>query len=69
MHLESRADQQVRCNGSVLDFAAGERILTEYSHKYTVEGFSRLAAESGFSARACWMDPDQLFSVQYFQAD
>lgn len=68
MHLESRADQQVRCNGTVLDFVAGERILTEYSHKYTVEDFSRLAAEAGFSAQACWMDPDQLFSVQYFQA-
>lgn len=68
MHLESRADQQVSCRGMLLEFDAGERIHTEYSHKYTVEGFGELAAVAGFEARDCWMDDDRLFSVQYFEA-
>ena len=68
MHLESRAAQQVRCDGSVLEFAAGERIHTEYSHKYTVDGFTDLAADAGFAARGCWVDDASLFSVQYFEA-
>ncbi len=67
MHLESRADQQVNCDGTVLTFAAGERIHTEYSHKYTPEGFAALAAQAGFTARGCWVDDDSLFSVQYFE--
>jgi dimethylhistidine N-methyltransferase len=67
IYLESRADQQVRCDGALLEFQAGERIHTEYSHKYTVEGFARMAAEAGFTPRACWIDDDELFSVQYFE--
>jgi dimethylhistidine N-methyltransferase len=68
MHLESREAQSVRCNGSVLEFEAGERIHTEYSHKYTIEGFGGLAAQAGFASRCCWTDDEQLFSVQYFEA-
>ncbi len=69
MHLESREAHEVRCNGAVLVFDAGERIHTEYSHKYTIDGFARLAAEAGFTPHACWMDSAELFSVQYFQVD
>jgi dimethylhistidine N-methyltransferase len=67
MHLESRSDQQVNCDGTVLEFAAGERIHTEYSHKYTLEGFAALAAGAGFEARGRWLDDASLFSVQYFE--
>ncbi len=67
MHLESRTAQQVCCDGAVLEFTAGERIHTEYSYKYTTQGFAELAAEAGFAARGCWLDDDSLFSVQYFE--
>ena len=67
IYLESREDQAVECNGTVLEFEAGERIHTEYSHKYTLEGFAELAGDAGFSPVACWTDPRQLFSVQYFE--
>jgi dimethylhistidine N-methyltransferase len=67
MHLESRSGQQVNCDGAVLEFAAGERIHTEYSHKYTLEGFAALAAGAGFEARGRWLDDASLFSVQYFE--
>lgn len=68
MHLESRVPQQVRCDDCVLEIAAGERIHTEYSHKYTVDGFGALAAEAGLEPRHCWTDSDRLFSVQYLEA-
>lgn len=68
MHLESCAAQRVQCRGDLLEFEAGERIHTEYSHKYTIDGFGQLAADAGFLARECWIDSDRLFSVQYFEA-
>jgi uncharacterized SAM-dependent methyltransferase len=69
MHLESREPQRVRCSGALLEFEAGERIHTEYSHKYTIDGFARLAAAAGLAPHACWTDDAALFSVQYFQVD
>ena len=45
--------------------AAGEAILTEYSHKYTLEGFAAMAQKAGFAVRQVWTDDDGLFSVQY----
>ena len=67
MHLESRDAQTVRCDDTVLEFEAGERILTEYSYKYTLEDFAALAASAGFASRSRWLDGDGLFSVQYFE--
>ncbi len=45
--------------------ADGEAILTEYSHKYTLEGFAVMAREAGFTVEHVWTDPAVLFSVQY----
>ena len=45
--------------------ADGEAILTEYSHKYTLEGFARMAHDAGFEVEKVWTDPEKLFSVQY----
>jgi dimethylhistidine N-methyltransferase len=65
MHLVSIAAQTVSVAGENIDFAAGERITTEYSYKYTVDGFAALAAEAGWSVEEVWTDEDRLFSVQY----
>src|SRR5436190_10342542 len=40
MYLISQAAQTVRIGDQQFGFAAGERILTEYSFKYTPEGFA-----------------------------
>jgi uncharacterized SAM-dependent methyltransferase len=40
-------------------------ILTEYSHKYTLDGFAAMAARAGFGVEKVWTDSEQLFSVQY----
>jgi dimethylhistidine N-methyltransferase len=67
MHLESQIDQDVDCGSTELHFAAGERLLTEYSYKYSLDDFSRLAASAGFTPRMAWVDERDWFSVQYFE--
>jgi L-histidine N-alpha-methyltransferase len=68
MYLVSQRAQQVRVGGTTLEFAEGERILTEYSHKFTLAGFAAMAAQAGFEVQQVWTDADALFSVQYLAA-
>lgn len=63
MHLVSRTRQRVSVLGRAFDFAPGETIHTENSHKYTVVGFHDLARGAGWSARRVWTDAEELFSV------
>jgi len=65
MELISRRDQVVTVGNSSIDIAEGETILTEYSHKYTLEGFATMTERAGFEVREVWTDAEQLFSVQY----
>lgn len=65
MYLVSTVDQQVAVAGASIAFAAGERICTEYSYKYTVESFAALAAAAGLTVEQVWTDADRHFSVQY----
>lgn len=62
-YIVSHRDQTVDVAGKRFAFAEGERMFTEYSHKYTVEGFAEIAASVGFSLRRHWTDPDDLFAV------
>jgi dimethylhistidine N-methyltransferase len=59
----SLADQTVNIDGHSFHFAAGEHVLTEYSHKYTVAGFAELAAVSGFALHKYWTDDRLYFAV------
>lgn len=68
MQLVSRRQQSVRIAGRSFDFAPGEILVTEYSHKYTPDGFRALAEASGFSVARLWTDPEKLFSVQLLEA-
>lgn len=65
MRLYSRRAQKVRIGGHVLSFAAGEYILTEVSHKYSVAGFQALAGRAGWQAKSCWTDRRDWFSVHH----
>lgn len=65
MQLRSRARQQVHVGGRAFAFDEGEVIRTEWSHKYTLEGFARLAKEAGLEVEAVWTDPERQFSVQW----
>ncbi len=65
IELISGRDQVVTGGGETIPLSEGEAILTEYSHKYTLEGFARMAERAGFTVRKVWTDADRLFSVQF----
>ncbi len=65
LRLDSTSDQLIQLGEEEIAILEGEAILTEYSHKYTLEGFAALAREAGFEVRKVWTDTDRLFSVQY----
>lgn len=67
IYLVSERDQTVHVGGEAISFGEGERILTEYSQKFTRESFARMAAEAGFEVVRVWTDPKEYFSVQYLR--
>jgi dimethylhistidine N-methyltransferase len=66
MHLISLTDQQVRLNGKKANFYKDEKIITEYSYKYSPEEFEKLV-DGIFEVRKVWTDRKKLFSVQYLR--
>lgn len=67
MYIVSLSDQVVKVADTPITFQAGEKLRTEYSYKYSVDEFHDLAAQAGFQAKSVWIDPQQLFSLHYFQ--
>ena len=66
MQLVARSRQTVRIGDATRVFEAGEAITTEYSHKYTVDGFTALLESAGFATGdrlRCWRDPRHWFGV------
>lgn len=59
----SEREQTVTIGDETFSFAADEHLLTEYSHKYTIEGFADLAGEAGFSLHMSWTDPARRFAL------
>ena len=48
MHLISEGEQTVSVGDREFWFGDGEKIITEFSYKHTLDGFARLAASAGF---------------------
>lgn len=63
MHLEARHDLVVHWPGAQRAFRAGERIHTENSYKYTLDGFTALLEAAGFAAPQHWIDERGWFGV------
>ena len=63
IYLVSQCDQAVTVGGESFEFADGETICTEYSHKYTVNGFAEMAAEVDLELHRYWTDERQRFAV------
>jgi L-histidine Nalpha-methyltransferase len=68
IYLRSESHQRVSIDEAVFDFARGETICTEYSHKYTVSGMTQLAREAGLVVEDVWTDVNRLFAVLLFSA-
>jgi L-histidine N-alpha-methyltransferase len=69
IRLVSEQDQEFTLGDESFSIGKNEAILTEYSHKYTLEGFAAMAEATGFRVERVWMDAERLFSVQYLVRD
>ncbi len=67
MRLISTCAQTVNFPTSCIEFDAGEYIVTEHSHKYTIEDFALLCEESGWRTRSLWTDNRGFFSIWYLE--
>ena len=67
IHLESLKRQTVHVGSVPIAFDQGERIHTEDSYKYSIDGFRGIARAAGFRPAAVWTDPDRLFSVHWLE--
>ena len=67
MYLVSEKDQVVSIGNATIAIARDERILTEHSHKYDLEEFSKLTARVGFSPVRHWTDANEKFAICFFE--
>lgn len=63
MHLEALSDCHVHWQGGGRRFVRGERIHTENSYKYDIEGFARLLHAAGFHHSVAWTDERRWYAV------
>ena len=68
MRLISCEEQDIPIAGQSIHFEKGEYIVTEHSHKYSIDEFGSIGEEAEFSLKDIWTDPDELFSVQFLEA-
>lgn len=61
--LVSLKEQTATIADETFSFAQGELIRTEYSYKYTVDGFARFAEQFGFKLHKYWTDDRDWFGV------
>lgn len=63
MYLVANKALTWEVKGHTVQFAQGEAILTEYSHKYTPASFEVLAVEAGLKITHQWTDAQERFAV------
>jgi len=63
MHLQARRALTLGWPGGQRALVAGERIHTENSYKYTVQGFEGLLRDAGFARTTFWTDERGWFAV------
>lgn len=70
MHLRSRQAQRVfiEAAGIAVEFDEGETIWTESSHKYRLPQIAAMAADSGFTCPAQWIDSEWGFAENLWTA-
>jgi len=66
MYLISESDQFVYLDEQRFHFRRAEKIVTEFSYKYSPEEFSALAGKAEFEFAQMWTDDARLFGVFYF---
>jgi len=66
MHLRSLVNQQVKIGSTEIFFRENELLLTEYSHKYSLESIKKLC-DGLFSISRYWTDKQKYFGVFYLE--
>jgi dimethylhistidine N-methyltransferase len=69
MRLVSLREQTVHVGGRAFQFAAGETIHTENSHKWPEAVLADILARAGWRVAERWSDPDGLFRVLELRQD
>lgn len=64
-HIVSLVAQDVHIAGETFHFERHEAMLVEYSCKYSLEDFARLAQKAQLRVERCWTDARQQFAVVY----
>ena len=68
MHLQARRALTASWPEGRREFEAGERLHTENSYKYTVDGFAALLNAAGFKSSQRWLDEQGWFAVFWAQS-
>ncbi|HEX8845239.1 MAG TPA: L-histidine N(alpha)-methyltransferase [Pyrinomonadaceae bacterium] len=70
VYIVSRREQLVSIPGldMTIRFSEGERIHTENSYKYDLDGLSQLAGATGYRRARTWLDEREQFSSNLFLA-
>ena len=63
MHLVAQRDTTFSVGSESFAMRRGDYLLTEYSHKYTIEDATAKAAAAGLVVRGVWSDASDWFSV------
>lgn len=69
MALVSQCEQEVHIDPRRVDLQRGERVVTEYSYKFALDGFAELAGKAGLGVIETWTDPEELFGVLYLTSN
>lgn len=66
MYLISKKEQVVTSGDYIFMFREGESILTEYSHKYTIDGFMSLVSDF-YKLEKYWTDDKNYFGLLFLK--
>src|SRR5690606_32475013 len=67
MNLISTQNQTITIEEKKIILHKGEKIVTEYSYKYSLNDFSELVKDI-YKVEKVWLDENKLFSVQFLKA-
>jgi L-histidine Nalpha-methyltransferase len=67
MRIVSMRAQTVTVGGIPIPFRKGEHIVSEHSHKYSLDRLASIARSSGWRLERCWADREARFGVFFFR--
>lgn len=67
MHLQATQTTSIQWQQQSVTLNEGERILTEYSYKYSLTDFIALARNAGWTYRQHWHDQHNWFALALFE--